>query len=101
MIAYYVWTLSSLGIEGQAVGFILSIVSACITGLVSILMVINVPYYSFKEIEMKRRVPFFFILLVVFIFALISLDPPFVLLSCSLLYVLSGPVIWVVKNLRK
>ena len=101
MIAYYVWTLSSLGIEGQAVGFILSIVSACITGLVSILMVINVPYYSFKEIEMKRRVPFFSILLVVFIFALISLDPPLVLLSCSLLYVLSGPVIWVVKNLRK
>ncbi len=101
MIVYYVWTLSSFGIEGEAVGFMLSIITAIITGLVSILMVINVPYYSFKVIEMKRRVPFFSILMVVFIFALISLDPPLVLLTCAILYILSGPVIWVVKNLRK
>jgi len=67
----------------------------------AILMLINVPYYSFKEIEMKKRVPFFSILMVVFIFALVSLDPPLVLLSCALLYILSGPVIWVVKALRK
>jgi hypothetical protein len=39
--------------------------------------------------------------MVVFIFALVSLDPPLVLLSCALLYVLSGPVIWLVKALRK
>ena len=79
----------------------MAVISACLTGLVAILMVINVPYYSFKEIEMKRRVPFFSILMVVFIFALVSLDPPLVLLSCALLYILSGPVIWVVKALRK
>ena len=66
----------------------------------AILMIVNVPYYSFKEIEMKRRVPFFSILMVVFLFALISLDPPLVLLTCALLYILSGPIIWVVKTLR-
>ena len=98
LIAYYVWYLSS---EGKDVGVTLAVISACITGLAAILMVINVPYYSFKEIEMKRRVPFFSILMVVFIFALVSLDPPLVLLSCALLYILSGPVIWVVKALRK
>ena len=92
---------SSLGIEGENVGVILAVFSACLTGLVAILMVINVPYYSFKEIEMKRRVPFFSIMMVVFIFALVSLDPPLVLLSCALLYVLSGPIIWIVKTLRK
>jgi len=101
LIAYYVWYLSSLGIEGEYVGATLAVFSACITGLIAILMVINVPYYSFKEIEMKKRVPFFSILMVVFIFALVSLDPPLVLLSCALLYILSGPVIWVVKALRK
>ncbi len=100
LIAYYVWYLSSLGLERESVGPTLAVVSACITGVVSILMVINVPYYSFKEIGMKRRVPFFSILLVVFIFALISLDPPLVLLTCALLYILSGPIIWVVKTLR-
>ena len=101
MIAYYVWTMSSLGIEKESVSFSLAAFSAGITGLVSVLMLINVPYYSFKEIEMKRRVPFFSIMMVVFVFALVSLDPPLVLLSCALLYVLSGPIIWIVKTLRK
>ncbi|MCH2474055.1 MAG: CDP-diacylglycerol--serine O-phosphatidyltransferase, partial [Gammaproteobacteria bacterium] len=77
-----------------------AVISASVTGIVAILMVINVPYYSFKEIEMKRRVPFFSILMVVFLFALISLDPPLVLLTCALLYILSGPIIWIVKSLR-
>lgn len=101
MIAYYVWTMSSLGIEAELIGSALAVFTACLTALVSVLMVINVPYYSFKEIGMKRRVPFFFILMVVFIFALISLDPPLVLMSCALVYTLSGPITWVVKNLRK
>jgi len=100
VIAYYVWTMSSLGLEGDSLNYPLILISAILTGLVSILMVINVPYYSFKEIDMKRRVPFFSILMVVFIFALISLDPPLVLLSCALLYLISGPIIWIVKTLR-
>ncbi len=100
VIAYYVWTMSSLGLEGDSLNYLLTVISAILTGLVSILMVINVPYYSFKEIDMKRRVPFFSILMVVFIFALISLDPPLVLLSCALLYLISGPRIWIVKTLR-
>ena len=100
VIAYYVWTMSSLGLEGDSLNYLLTVISAILTGLVSILMVINVPYYSFKEIDMKRRVPFFSILMVVFIFGLISLDPPLVLLSCALLYLISGPIIWIVKTLR-
>ena len=92
--------MSSLGLEGDSLNYLLTVISAILTGLVSILMVINVPYYSFKEIDMKRRVPFFSILMVVFIFALISLDPPLVLLSCALLYLISGPIIWIVKTLR-
>ena len=100
VIAYYVWTMSSLGLEGDSLNYLLTVISAILTGLVSILMVINIPYYSFKEIDMKRRVPFFSILMVVFIFALISLDPPLVLLSCALLYLISGPIIWIVKTLR-
>ena len=100
LIVYYVWYLSSLGLQGENVFPTLAIISASVTGITAILMVVNVPYYSFKEIEMKRRVPFFSILMVVFLFALISLDPPLVLLTCALLYILSGPIIWVVKTLR-
>ena len=101
MVVYYVWAMSSYGIQGEEVGNFLAIFTAILTGCVSLLMVVNVPYYSFKEIELKKRVPFFSMLFVVFIFALISIDPPIVLVICAFVYVLSGPIIWAVKALRK
>ena len=101
MVVYYVWAMSSYGIQGEEVGSLLAILTAILTGCVSLLMVVNIPYYSFKEIELKKRVPFFSMLFVVFIFALISIDPPIVLALCAFVYVLSGPVIWAVKALRK
>ena len=70
MVVYYVWAMSSYGIQGDEVGNFLAIFTAILTGCVSLLMVVNVPYYSFKEIELKKRVPFFSMLFVVFIFAL-------------------------------
>ena len=101
MVVYYVWAMSSYGIQSEEVGSFLAIVTAILTGCVSLLMVVNVPYYSFKEIELKKRVPFFSMLFVVFIFALISIDPPIVLVTCAFVYVLSGPIIWALKALRK
>ena len=93
--------MSSFGIQGEEVGRILAIFTALLTGSVSLLMVVNIPYYSFKEIELKKRVPFFSMLFVVFIFVLISIDPPIVLVLCAFAYVISGPIIWAVKALRK
>ena len=93
--------MSSFGIQGEEVGRILAIFTAILTGCVSLLMVVNIPYYSFKEIELKKRVPFFSMLFVVFIFALISIDPPIVLASCAFAYILSGPLIWSWKRLKK
>ena len=101
MVVYFVWAMSSYGVQGEEVGSILAIFTAILTGCVSLLMVVNIPYYSFKEIELKKRVPFFSMLFVVFIFALISIDPPIVLALCAFVYVVSGPVIWAVKALRK
>jgi CDP-diacylglycerol--serine O-phosphatidyltransferase len=101
MVVYFVWAMSSYGVQGEEVSSILAIFTAILTGCVSLLMVVNIPYYSFKEIELKKRVPFFSMLFVVFIFALISIDPPIVLALCAFVYVVSGPVIWTVKALRK
>ena len=100
MVVYFVWAMSSYGIQGEEVGRILAIFTAVLTGLVSLLMVVNVPYYSFKEIELKKRVPFFSMLFVVFIFALISIDPPIVLASLAFVYILSGPLMWAMKRFK-
>ena len=101
MVVYFVWAMSSYGVQGEEVGRALAIFTAFLTGTVSLLMVVNIPYYSFKELDMKKRVPFFSILFVVFIFALISIDPPIVLVSCAFAYILSGPFIWTIKALKK
>lgn len=100
MVVYYVWAMSSYGIQGGEVGSFLAILTAILTGCVSLLMVVNVPYYSFKEIELKKRVPFFSMLFVVFIFALISIDPPIVLASLAFTYIISGPLLWVKKRIK-
>jgi len=100
MVVYYVWAMSSYGIQGEEVGSFLAILTAILTGCVSLLMVVNVPYYSFKEIELKKRVPFFSMLFVVFIFALISIDPPIVLATCAFAYIISGPLLWVMKRIK-
>ena len=101
MVVYFVWAMSSYGLQGEEVSRTLAIFTAFLTGTMSLLMVVNIPYYSFKELDMKKRVPFFSMLFVVFVFALISIDPPIVLVSCAFAYILSGPLIWTIKTLKK
>ena len=48
MVVYYVWAMSSYGIQGDEVGNFLAIFTAILTGCVSLLMDVNVHYYSFK-----------------------------------------------------
>ena len=65
-------------------------------------MVSSLPYYSGKEINLRKSVPFVTILLLaLFFFVLIPSQPPVVLFSLFLLYVLSGYVIWVWRMVKK
>jgi CDP-diacylglycerol--serine O-phosphatidyltransferase len=57
-------------------------------------MVSNVPFYSFKDINMRRSVPFAVILLIVLGFVLVSSDPPIVLFLLFVAYGLSGYAHW-------
>ena len=66
---------------------------AFLTGCAGILMVTNIRYYSFKGIDFKGRVPFFYVLIVVLILALIAWNPERHLLVLALIYALSGPVL--------
>ena len=52
----------------------------------------TIRYRSFKDIDLRDRVPFVAILIVVLVFVFISFDPPDVLLVIFSLYVLSGPI---------
>ncbi|CAM4454678.1 MAG: hypothetical protein LEGION0398_MBIBDBAK_00047 [Legionellaceae bacterium] len=63
---------------------------ACFTVIVAGLMVSTIRYYSFKDFNLKNKVPFIAILIVILIFVAISIDPPEVLFLLFFFYGISG-----------
>lgn len=96
LLAGLVW----VGADTQVSGRDLLIPGFILTLMAGVLMVSNLRYYSFKEFDFKNRVPFVVLLLGVMVFVFASIDPPKVLLTGFLIYVLSGPVL-TVWGLRK
>ncbi len=74
--------------------------AALLTVTVALLMVSNVRYRSFKDIDIRGKVPFIAIGLLVMVFVLISLDPPQVLFLIAFGYALSGPVMTLLQLQR-
>jgi len=66
-----------------------------------LLMVSNIKYYSFKDLDLKGRVPFVAILIVVLVFAVVFSDPPRILLLIFLAYAASGPVQYLMQLRRR
>jgi CDP-diacylglycerol--serine O-phosphatidyltransferase len=78
-----------------------AVVAACVVAGAGIMMVSNVLYYSFKDLDLKGRVPFANVLIMVGLFALIAIAPAKILFIIFLLYTLSGPVISVKRRLSR
>lgn len=71
-----------------------------LTIFAGLMMVSNVRFHSFKELNLKGKVPFVTLLVVVMIFVIITIKPAMILFSIMFLYAFSGPVITLV-TLRK
>ncbi|MGE0310483.1 MAG: CDP-diacylglycerol--serine O-phosphatidyltransferase [Lautropia sp.] len=65
-----------------------------VTIYAGVTMVTNMPFYSFKDLNLKRSVPFIFLVLLVLGFVLISSDPPVVLFLLFVVYGVSGYALW-------
>ena len=100
IVASTVWVCHDLGLVGNEIPVELSVVVAVLTAVVGILMIVNFPYYSFKGIDFRKRVPFVVIFLVVLVFGLVTVDPPTVFLVAFLGYAVSGPVM-ALRKLRQ
>ena len=69
-----------------------SILAACLMMMTAVLMVSNIRYHSFKQLDMKGKIRFLHVLLVVIGFIAIAANPSVMLCFASLLYALSGPL---------
>jgi CDP-diacylglycerol--serine O-phosphatidyltransferase len=72
-----------------------------LTAGVGLLMVSNIRFHSFKQIDFKGKVPFFAIVVVMLVFAVILSEPPLVLFAIFFVYTLSGPVLALQRQYRK
>ena len=89
LVASFVWVGHDM-----EVGLLHSVVAALLMLGAGLMMVLNVKYQSFKSVDFRGRVPFVVMLLVVFVFVVVTIDPPKVLLGIAALYAFSGPVCW-------
>lgn len=90
LVAGFIWLMTEAGVSGQDVrwptfGLML---------YAGLTMVTNVPFYSFKDVQMKRSVPFVVIVLIVLGIAVINIDPPTVMFALFVMYGLSGYVLY-------
>jgi CDP-diacylglycerol--serine O-phosphatidyltransferase len=92
-MASMVWIGSSFNVKGVLFDLPLSITAI----IVAALMVSTIRYYSFKSIDFRGRVPFLTIVVAVFTIAAIALEPPEMLFILFSLYLISGPIVTLLR----
>lgn len=97
LIAGFVWVMHDYDVSGDSIHWYAAIL-AVFAGLS---MVSNLPFYSFKDFNMRKSVPFVAIFLAALFFIVISSYPPGVLFGLFLCYALSGYVMWVWRRRHK
>jgi CDP-diacylglycerol---serine O-phosphatidyltransferase len=90
LVAGFIWIMTELEIKGPDVAWPMFVL-ALYAGLT---MVTNVPFYSFKDVQMKKSVPFAVIVLIALGIAVINIHPPTVLFGLFVIYGVSGYVIY-------
>ncbi|CAO1659680.1 CDP-diacylglycerol--serine O-phosphatidyltransferase [Salinicola sp. NYA28a] len=89
IVAACVWVFHTF--DAESLGF--KVLMTIVVAAAGVLMVSNVRYHSFKEIDFKGPVPFVFLLAIVLLFVLISIEPSVMLLALFGCYVISGPIL--------
>jgi CDP-diacylglycerol--serine O-phosphatidyltransferase len=97
VLAGGVWVAVDNGIAGSSLAWLAGV----LTGVTGLLMVSNLRYNSFKQVDFHGKVPFIVIVVVMLVFAVILTEPPLVLFGVFFGYAASGPVRWVLKRLRR
>jgi CDP-diacylglycerol--serine O-phosphatidyltransferase len=97
LVTGLVWVIDDFKVERAEVVIGIACVLTLFAGVT---MVSNVPFYSFKDFNLRRSVPFWAILLIVLALIVISANPPVILFLLFVAYSLSGYVLWMWRRAR-
>ena len=93
LIAGCVWLGNSYQIQGVTI----TLFTFPLTVLAGILMVSNIRYRSFKDLDLKGKIPFIKVLFIVLIFVFVAVKPSHTLFFIFFSYALSGPTMTLVE----
>lgn len=96
LVAGFIWLMTDLDITAASAKWTMF---AC-TLLSGLTMVTNVPYYSFKDINFKKSVPFIVVVGIALGIAIINIDPPTVLFGIFVAYGISGYVVYAYRKAK-
>ena len=97
LVAGFVWVMIDMGVPGVDVRW-----AACaIIVFAGITMVTSIRFYSFKDFNLRRSVPFVFIVVIALSMALLSYEPSVALFVLFMVYALSGYVIALLRLIRR
>ncbi|WP_313953883.1 CDP-diacylglycerol--serine O-phosphatidyltransferase [Accumulibacter sp.] len=97
LVAGFLWVMIDKDVAAGNVRWL-----AC--GLVifaGISMVTNIQFYSFKDVNLRRSVPFIFVVAIALAFAVLSYDTPVALFGLFVAYALSGYVQLLTRRIRR
>lgn len=95
LLASLIWVVESNHLESvfEGVPALVGITALVLTLFTGVMMVSNVRFSSFKEFNLKGKVPFMTLLVVVLVLVIITLEPAMLLFIIFFTYAFSGPVV--------
>ncbi len=97
LVAGFVWLM----LDNDIVGSDVRVIACILTIFAGVSMVTNCRFYSFKDINLRKSVPFIFVGAIVLAFALVFMYPPGVLFGLFVVYSLSGYALSGLRLLRR
>ncbi|MBQ1764963.1 MAG: CDP-diacylglycerol--serine O-phosphatidyltransferase [Aquincola sp.] len=100
LIIGFIWVMDDMGFRDAYALHWLAWSAFGATLYAGLTMVTNVPFYSFKDVSLKRSVPFIVIVLIALGIAVITIHPPIVLFALFCVYGLSGYGVYIYRKMK-
>ncbi len=102
LVAGVVWVITDLSSIGAVVipDYYLSWLVWSIVIYAGFCMISVLPYYSFKDLKLRKSVPFLMVVMIALVLVLVSQDPPLIFFIAFVSYSLSGFVLYLYRRAR-
>jgi CDP-diacylglycerol--serine O-phosphatidyltransferase len=94
LVVGFIWIVDDAGVRGAPRIDWLAWGAFALTLYAGLTMVTNVPFYSFKDVNFRKSVPFIVVVAIALGIALITIHPPTVLFALFCVYGLSGYAVY-------